>query len=501
MRAITEHRSHIETIAYFTLLLFFMVISAVSLQAQVPEGEKETMPGFMEGLDYLTHPVALRTVAERIVASSTPDGIIAALDKTLADTPPEEDLYCWGRTFESLIESSRNNIELAEARLSDATRLHAPTGVLRAVVAVARREIYAARTYAKWPVYESAHFRIHYPTDLSFTGDMESHTLPHDNTFEKICRFFEYEMADKIDFYLYKDNKQCVELTGFVLSYALPEKKEIHGSLIDSLGHEQAHIISMQIAGKCGRKTMMGEGIATYLDETLPGRHEKTCKYFDREEMLPVREMLGYFRRFPQDMTYTQAGSFLGFLIELYGRARFLELWKSNERYDDAFMRIYGFSVDEAETRWKKFLIGKAAEYREFNSYNKEPAKVHDRNLAAALAHDDGESLRYAAGRYMDHMPRYSYSHYLAGIVHMSDGEYEEAVKELEQTLEIYPRPGWQVQDALLRLVRCQYALGNLKEASRRLDEALKLPLTLQSQIIANEYAGVLPLWVDSKVE
>src|SRR3990172_9482648 len=126
-----NRRRQIITIIAILLAHSIFAINSSSIQAQVPEGEKETLPGFLDGLDYLTHPIALRAIAEHIIKSGTPDGVIAALDKTLSGMPAEDALYCWGRTFESLIESSRDRIDAAEARLSDATRVHAPTGALR----------------------------------------------------------------------------------------------------------------------------------------------------------------------------------------------------------------------------------------------------------------------------------------------------------------------------------------------------------------------------------
>lgn len=479
------------------LLLASAAGVTTNASGQVPEGEQDNVPIFLGNLDFYTHPFALERLAEQMVESGSPARVLAALEETVAPLPQDEPLQCWGRTLQSIIASKQGNFEAADAYLASATAVYHPVDRLAEYVQLARRLIRAHRTYASWSIYESEHFRIIYPPELPIADDIAFHAIPHDQVYKQIADFFDYEMDRKIDFYLYLGNQQAISLTGFVLSFALPDKSEIHGSLMDSLGHEQAHIVSIQCAGQIGKNTMMGEGIATYLDQTMQGRHEQACAFFERGEILPIEEMLDHFRAYPQEMAYSQAGSFLGYLIELYGRKRFVEFWKSNGDFYEVFERIYDMTVEEAEAEWHVFLAGKSKEYREFRSMEAREPVLMDGSMAAAFMNEDADSLDRASDQLLRGVPRYSLGHYMKGVALLDRQEYEEAAETFETTLKRYPQPPWLLQNTHLHLARCYYALGEQDKAREQVERAREQFTTLEGLQAVQDYEQALEISVN----
>ena len=83
-------------------------------------------------------------------------------------------------------------------------------------------------------------------------------------------------------------------------------------------------------------------------------------------QLWPIAELAdtGTFRARDSRITYPVGGSFIRFLIDTYGLASMRALYGSMgptaslAQTREAFQRVYGFSLDEAERRWHMFLGG-----------------------------------------------------------------------------------------------------------------------------------------------
>lgn len=145
----------------------------------------------------------------------------------------------------------------------------------------------------------------------------------------------------KIDIYVYMQRTDSI---GNTLSYSDNGLKTIHTYINDMNGHEIAHILFNSIYCEMHRNQFIDEGIATFFDQ------EQT---FD--EFIQIHKGKFIFFDIKQSWTnsnfivdninqYYFAGAFVGFLIHVYGKGKFLEFVK-NQSYENA-KRIFGLSLD-----------------------------------------------------------------------------------------------------------------------------------------------------------
>lgn len=94
--------------------------------------------------------------------------------------------------------------------------------------------------------------------------------------------------------------------------------------------------------------------------------HTWARRFRQEGRLIPIADLLETtdFRRFDDNVTYPEAGSFIRHLIDEYGLDKMLELFRNGSpgqaesELRPVFFRIYGFSVETAEQSWKTFLDG-----------------------------------------------------------------------------------------------------------------------------------------------
>jgi hypothetical protein len=97
---------------------------------------------------------------------------------------------------------------------------------------------------------------------------------------------------------------------------------------VRSPGHELAHVISGKIDGATYHAPFLDEGLAEYLDGSKRDLHEVYVA-----SLRAGTESMSVTRFTSRDVwgdNYERAGSFVKFLIERYGMAKFQELWKGS---------------------------------------------------------------------------------------------------------------------------------------------------------------------------
>lgn len=179
-------------------------------------------------------------------------------------------------------------------------------------------------------------------------------------------------LPQRLQYYKYLDNGHATALSGQPGSWADIENYSIH-SVEQQQGHEAIHVYSYVIGWPSDYFT---EGIAVALDVNpytgaevgaFGGPVHFLCRdWLERGELYPIRDILHSddFRAGGWTDTYPQAGSFVKFLIDEYGLSRMKSIFRAVDEYDStqsimsSFESIYGFSLEEAERRWHRFLRG-----------------------------------------------------------------------------------------------------------------------------------------------
>ncbi len=177
-----------------------------------------------------------------------------------------------------------------------------------------------------------------------------------------------------IQYYKYLNRSHLDALTGLPgNAWADPVTFSIH-TIWPTDNHEVVHLY----ASRFGSPTaLFSEGFAV-AHQVNPVTGDLVPKWssvpvhtwarrFRREgRLIGIAELLesSDFRRFDDNVTYPEAGSFIRYLIDEYGLDKMLELFRNGSPHQtdsevrSIFSAIYGFSVETAEEGWKVFIDG-----------------------------------------------------------------------------------------------------------------------------------------------
>jgi hypothetical protein len=178
-------------------------------------------------------------------------------------------------------------------------------------------------------------------------------------------------LPGKLQYYKYRDRPHMGQLTGISANgWAEPADLAVH-SIFDWHAHETAHVFSSQV----GRPSdFFNEGLAVALSvdplagDYLPSYsgsetiHDWCRRSEDKLQAIADMVTTANFRDIDELVAYQQAGSFVDFLITENGILPLLDLFGVGRREDSLgiieinFLASFGFSLEEAETRWREFL-------------------------------------------------------------------------------------------------------------------------------------------------
>jgi hypothetical protein len=140
------------------------------------------------------------------------------------------------------------------------------------------------------------------------------------------------------------------------------DEREVH-SIYPVDDHEIIHIITKPYGVLPFALT---EGTAFYMIKDYKGQPVlKVAQNLLKEEKLPALVAMletGTMRRINPDVVAPAAASFVGYLMEIGGPQKFLDLHReanaaiSPIEFDEAFKRVYGISAKTAEGEWIKLL-------------------------------------------------------------------------------------------------------------------------------------------------
>jgi hypothetical protein len=168
-----------------------------------------------------------------------------------------------------------------------------------------------------------------------------------------------------------RDHMGSITGHGNTNAYAEPSRSTIH-TIWRFDNHEVVHVC----AGNWGSPiALVGEGFAVaHQVDPLGGDfvakwsgtpiHEIARQQRAAGQLWPIAELAdtATFRARDSRITYPVGGSFIRFLIDTEGLAAMRRLYGSTgptpslAAIRDAFERVYGFPLDEAERRWHAFL-------------------------------------------------------------------------------------------------------------------------------------------------
>ncbi len=223
------------------------------------------------------------------------------------------------------------------------------------------------------------HFEIHYFKNSTAEKEINQIAEQREMGFQKICEFLREDSDLRIQMVLFEDGRTKQEETGHRgMGWAVGNTiVEIYNER-EKLNpfHEMAHIL-MDHHGN--PPALFNEGFAVYISEKLGSPalkslggglssiNERVRKLKDEGDWVDLEELFAYTEIGSEEtrpkVSYAEAAAFVKFLIEEYGKTKFLHAYKTLKNYDEKnihqenlkiLTEIYGKSLKELEKEWEE---------------------------------------------------------------------------------------------------------------------------------------------------
>ena len=196
----------------------------------------------------------------------------------------------------------------------------------------------------KFKVKESKNYSFHYVDGSLAEKEIDLIIEEQEQVIKDLQEFFEIKVPFKIQYYLLNTSKQVGkfygddgECNGFA---KYPDKiYAVYNKDVKCIGHhEDAHIVSDLIYEQ--NSIFITEGIAMYFDKTWWGKENeywvdqflKDGSYIKVTELLYDEEMC-----LKAEITYPIAGAFTNFLIDKFGKDKYIDLYKKDNINEGTF--------------------------------------------------------------------------------------------------------------------------------------------------------------------
>lgn len=160
---------------------------------------------------------------------------------------------------------------------------------------------------------------------------------------------------------LYGDFEPC---NGFA---SAPDKiYAVYNERIKCIGpHEDAHILSYKVNKPCS--VFIREGLAMFFDESWWGRANKLWvkDFLQNGSYVSLGCLLNdeHFYEFPDALSYPTAGAFTEFLIQSFGKDKYLAFYRyQGTDFAAELLRIYEHSLSDLEAQFKEHVMDACSE-------------------------------------------------------------------------------------------------------------------------------------------
>jgi hypothetical protein len=241
--------------------------------------------------------------------------------------------------------------------------------------------------WQKWEEYtlpkmekrSTKHFDIYYMKDSTAAGDIDRIAEEKDRGFQEICTFLGKESDVRIRMVLFEDGQTKHAETGHqgrgwaygnTIVEVYNEREQLDPY------HETTHVLMRPFGSP---PALFNEGFAVYMSERL-GAHalddlsggkatiyervrelKSKGEWIEIEELITYNEIGSHESRPP--VAYPEAASFVKFLIDEYGKDKFLQTYKKLKNSNNkiihwtnkrALQKIYGKPLSELKQEWER---------------------------------------------------------------------------------------------------------------------------------------------------
>ena len=219
-----------------------------------------------------------------------------------------------------------------------------------------RTETLRARRGFHWNVEHSSHFDYYFESGSPASRDIAAIEARFEHDYSHIVTLLGDKEANlHVDAFIVDSRARMKQLCGHE-SNGLAVGNVIlfvYGDSIKALGaHEPTHLLSQFLWGT-PHGVWLTEGLAVYADDewqALP--LHGICKQLNADrKLIPISSLFDdhQFRRSSEMVTYPEAGSFMKFLYERYGRDAVKALWTQGA---ESIPKVFGESLTQLESEW-----------------------------------------------------------------------------------------------------------------------------------------------------
>jgi hypothetical protein len=221
-----------------------------------------------------------------------------------------------------------------------------------------------------WQTRETRHFRVHFQPGSYAAAHMDQFLKDAEQGREiGLGVIGEKDFIPRIDVFHLTSRDQVKRITGYgVRGWADPGSRTVllvrNSAANQGERHEITHILSQTLWGPSRdwqTTGWMSEAVATYAGGPCSGYSiDEIVAYIGRQgELIPLDTLALGFRSHNDLVAYLQAGSFVGYVREVYGLQPIRELWA---RGFEAFEAIMGKTPAVADAEWREYLRAKYPE-------------------------------------------------------------------------------------------------------------------------------------------
>ena len=211
--------------------------------------------------------------------------------------------------------------------------------------------------------FESGHYIFHYGANTAAARDIRKIAALQEGCFSHICAVLGLTPDFRIEYFLCDSPEEVGRIYGDddpCNGFASPPDRiyAVYNETVQCVGfHEDAHIISYMLnRPDC---PAVREGLAMYFDRRWwgIGNLDWTGYYLKTGRYLPMDKLLDreFFCAHNGSFTYPIAGAFTDWLLTVYGRERYMEMY-SRPNPAAVMEQVYGKTPAELNADFEKYV-------------------------------------------------------------------------------------------------------------------------------------------------
>ena len=216
---------------------------------------------------------------------------------------------------------------------------------------------YAKHPAFHWQTTTTEHFTIYYETNTATVPRLDeiraSVELSRSNVLQLIRA---QDFPDRIHVFLVDSLPRMKALRGSAGYGGAIAKIRVVFAVVNATNngcstHEICHVIASAVWGKPER--WLDEGFASYSDERWVRRDVIAARFAAEDRLLPLETLARDFLKHPEELTYIQSSSLVGFVIKRHGLEKFKRIWRGGF---ERIPKVLGFDATELEREWRASL-------------------------------------------------------------------------------------------------------------------------------------------------